>query len=417
MEKDMNTNQVESKGSSPIPARPEVRGPAPKKAARITVFTAVLLTTLAAVALGVPWLIYRQNHTVLGNAVVRGTVAKLGARIDGQVKEVLVAVGQHVIPGQVLLQLEDSHLQASLQREQAELESALQELQTEKLAIAQERRRLTLDIARVNGLRRSAIAAQEGEASNLDKLDKEFARVNSLMREGIAAGSDLDRITGDRGKAQASVRSAQAERDAAEASYQTAQVALEGLDVREARLAVLESHASVARARIAAVKADLAAAVIRAPQEGWVVERTLEPGGAAKVGEPLMALWVGRPWIEAWLDQKQLDRIQIGSVVDVSLDAFPGRLVQGRVEALGLMSSKELQDRMAPTGLSALVHKSSMVPVRIAMAEGSPQLQPGLSAVVGIEKEASKTPLFAGTFLARLLSVKSPNASNQSNNK
>lgn len=406
MNMDTNTKKQDLAEGDANPTRLRTQNAPSKKAARITVFTAVLLASVSAAVLGVPWLVYRQNHTILGNAQVRGTVAKLGARIDGQVKQVFVSPGQRVMAGETLLQFEDDHLQAAVQREQAEMESAVHELQAEKLAIAQERRRLALEVDRLSSLRKSTIAAQEGEASNLEKLDKDFARIISLMREGIAAGSELDRITGDRGKAQAAVRSAQAVREAAEASYQSAQVSLEAVQVREARLAVLEARIAMARARIASVKADLSASIIRAPQDGWILDRIQEPGGAAKAGDPLIAMWVGQSWIEAWLDENQLDRIRIGSEVDVSLSAFPGRAVRGRVEALGLMASKELYERAPPSALNSFVRKSSMVPVRIAMADGTPQLQPGLSAIVGIEREGRKTPLFAGTFLARWFSQK-----------
>src|SRR5207244_10020472 len=61
---------------------------------------------------------------------------------------------------------------------------------------------------------------------------------------------------------------------------------LDGLSVRQARLSVLESHIAIARAGVAAAEADMDASVIRASEDGRVLERMVEVGGSARVGEP-----------------------------------------------------------------------------------------------------------------------------------
>ena len=90
------------------------------------------------------------------------------------------------------------------------------------------------------------------------------------------------------------------------------------------------------------------ASVIRAPEDGRVMERIVEVGGAARVGEPMISLWIGRPWVEAWVDERDLRKFQIGSPADISLDASAKGKLSGRVEAIGLVTDKELQPAPLP---------------------------------------------------------------------
>ena len=209
-----------------------------------------------------------------------------------------------------------------------------------------------------------------------------------MYKTGAAASSEMDRITGERDRAQGLVDAATGVLEAAESNYEKAMNELDGLTVREARLGLLDSQVEVARARMAAAEADLEATVILAPEDGRVLERILEVGGSARVGEPMISLWIGRGWIEAWANEKDLQRIRVGNWADVVLDACPKYKFSGRVEAIGLMSDKQLQPNPVPSDLHTLLREDAMVPIRIALTEDNSRLQLGLSAEVGIHKES-----------------------------
>jgi multidrug resistance efflux pump len=135
-----------------------------------------------------------------------------------------------------------------------------------------------------------------------------------------------------------------------------------------------------------AAKAQLDATVVRSPDDGWVIDRIVEPGGSAKVGEPLISLWLGAPWIEAWVDEKYLARIKVGNRADVVVTAFSDHKLRGRVEAIGVLADKELQGSPVPGTLHSLFSANAMIPVRISVSADHVRLQPGLSALVGIEE-------------------------------
>src|SRR5204863_4827279 len=157
-----------------------------------------------------------------------------------------------------------------------------------------------------------------------------------------------------------------------------------------------------ARQHLSRAKADLAACVIRAPEEGWVAERIVEPGGSAKVGEPMLTLWLGTPWIEAWADEKKLAHIAIDSSVDVTLTAYPGRQFAGRVEAIGVLADRQLQAETVPATLHSLFPPDAMFRIRIAVSTDQFRIQPGLTALVGIQ-DAEQGPLSQSGWVAPLL--------------
>jgi len=356
---------------------------------RFIVLSAVGLATAAAALTGASWFLYRVGHTVISNATVKGRLHRIGARIDGQVKSIEVQPSQRVSKGDVLIRLQDEHFQAALREAQSELDAAAKRRDAEKLAIEHERLRLPLEVERCESVYQAAAGEVEAAASNRGQLEREFERTSSLIKAGVSSTSEMDRAQAERDNARALVKAAEGNLAAAESNCRVARVQVEGLRVREAAVEVLAAEVERARQHLSAAEADLAATVIRAPEDGWVAERVVEPGGSAKVGEPILTLWLGEPWVEAWVDEKRLSRIGIGRQVDITLTAYLGRKLRGRVDSIGVLSDRELQAETVPSTLHSLFPSEAMVPIRIAVQGTELRLQPGLSAIVGIRSPDS----------------------------
>ena len=370
---------------------------------RLAVLIGVVFATVGLLLLAEVWLVYRAEHTVVSNAMVKGRVHRIGARIDGQIEAIEVQPGQQVAKGQVLIRLEDAHLRAALQEAQSELAAEQKRYDAEKLGIEHERRRLPLEVERCESVCRAGASEVEAAVSNQEKQEREFTRIHALVKSGIASASDLDRVQAERDNARALVKAAQANLAAAESTCRVARVQIDGLRVREAGLDVFAAEVERARKHLSLAQADLAASVIRSPEDGWVADRIVEPGGSAKVGEPMLTLWVGAPWIEAWADEKKLAHIAIDSPVDVTLTAYPGRQFSGRVEAIGVLADRQLQAETVPSTLHSLFPPNAMVPIRIAVSTDQCRIQPGLTALVGIQ-DAEEEPLSQSGWVAPLLS-------------
>ena len=402
MNQEPNNQTTKSAAVSDPANTPTNRERPARRPARIIAIATVILLTIAAVAIGIPWGYYRSQNVVLGEATIKGLVTKIGARIEGRIKSIEVEVGQLVSKRQVLLRLEDSHLVAALEGAQSELESATQELENERMGIEQSGRSLSLELRRVNGVRKQATGGVQATKGTLVSSQKQFDRVTTLLESGLAAASEMDQTTGDRDRAQGLLDAATGFLESSEFNYQKATNELDGLSVRRAQLSVLKSQIATAHARVATVEADMEASVIRAPEDGRVMERIVEVGGAARVGEPMISLWIGRPWVEAWVDERDLRKFQIGSPADISLDASAKGKLSGRVEAIGLVTDKELQPAPLPSSRHGWIRQYAMVPVRIALDGDNSAVQLGLSAVVGIRRDSGSSDTNAPALLGRV---------------
>jgi membrane fusion protein (multidrug efflux system) len=336
--------------------------------------------------LGSSWIFYRLGHVVSRQATVQARVSHVGARFDGVVAEVLVEENQHVQADQVLARLDDRHLVAALERARSELQRAEKKLETEKLAISHEQARLE---NRVN----EALAEMAASASRLEAAETEFEHARSELQRisGLhTSGSGSDKELRDaRTLMQVSAArkaAARSDRQAADAVRATTEAERAALAVRQAGLAVYEFEVIGARAAVAVAQANLDAAVIRAPHDGWVVRRIVEPGGSVRVGQPILSVWTDEKlWIDAWIEQDSLAQVHVGSHVSVSIEPYGDRIWSGVVESVNLTALNT-----EPTQPAQLPGQTHLACVRIAVADPDARLFPGLSAVVGIPRTESK---------------------------
>jgi membrane fusion protein (multidrug efflux system) len=384
------TNLVVSAPKADAPATPQVQEAVSRPAwgsviRRWSVLVLTLSGTVMALVIGISWLSYRCGHIVASNAAIKGRLQRIGARIDGQVRSIEVIPGQQVLKDQVLIRLEDTHLQAALGQAKSELQSAQKRLAAEEIAIQHERRRLDLEEERCQTLWQVSSNEVAAAASLEIRLSREFERLSALNGAQITSASDLDRARADRDNAQARLRAAQGNLTVAEVSCREAHVQREALKARETGLEALAADVERSRQSVSFAEAELAATVIRAPENGWVAERLIEPGGSAKVGDPILTVWAGAPWVEAWVDEKQLAGVLIGSPVDVSLTAFPNKKLAGRVDGIGVLTDRGFEQGPVPSTLTSIFQPDAMVPIQITVFAGQLRIQPGLSAVVGIK--------------------------------
>jgi HlyD family secretion protein len=228
----------------------------------------------------------------------------VGSTITGRVAQVLVAEGAQVRQGDTLIRLESDELAAALsQAVAAQLQAA----------------------ARLAGLRstgRSAASAALAQAdATLRAAQAELVRVQQLVAQGFVSGSRLD-------DARRAVDVAQAQQASARAQTQANAEAGTDLVQAQAQLALAQAATQSARAR-------LAQATVRAPADARVLAREVEPGQIVQPGKALMSLALAGPTqLEAQVDERFLDQLQVGQGATVVADAFATQRFAARVLAI-----------------------------------------------------------------------------------
>ena len=161
-------------------------------------------------------------------------------------------------------------------------------------------------------------------------------------------------------------------------------------------------HPTVVQARKELEQAELNLSYtdLKAPISGYVNRRSVNPGNQVQAGQTLMALRSLREvWIDANFKENQLDQLRIGQPVDVSVDAYPGRVFHGRVAGFSPGTGAALSLLPPENATGNFVKVVQRLPVRIELTEVPPEDTPlfvGLSVVPDVNIKAQPSGPDAG---------------------
>jgi len=159
--------------------------------------------------------------------------------------------------------------------------------------------------AAVGAARQAEAAARQADAA-LIKAEADAARVKDLLEHGAAAQKDLLAADNDRTQAVAAVETARAAREQA-----------------QRRLALLGLQPAAFGQRV----------TVRAPIAGTVLELSVAPGeNRTDTAASLMTVAdLSRVWVSADVTEPAIGSIRVGDTVTITLVAFPGQELAGRV--------------------------------------------------------------------------------------
>jgi multidrug resistance efflux pump len=312
----------------------------------------------------------------------------LGSRLNGIVERVYVDVGDRVRTGDVLAQLQARHLEADVHEAQAEIGGLETTIEVERQAIELERKQLVQQRAESQANVDVAEAQARAARVDLDEATRAYELRESLhSNDGAVSIEDVRAADSVRRGAQARLDEAQANAVAARSARDRVLLADEALTIREQRIGVLEADLLRAQARLARTEADLEGTVIRAPEDGAILRRIVQPGGSVEVGQPILSMWLGRDlWVDAWIDEEDIGAVRIGSAATVTFHSLGGREFEGLVDKIGLATDLEIPESEVPQPRGERMRGAPVVGVRIRLIDPPVELLPGLSATVAIEK-------------------------------
>lgn len=242
----------------------------------------------------------------------------VGTEVSGTIKTVAVDFNDHVNTGQILAKLDTTKLEAQVLQSASNLASAKAKLlQTE-----------------------ASLLEATNELSRLEHVRK-------LSNGKVPSQHDLD-------AAIASVKKAKAEKAAAEASI------------------------AQARASLDANQSDLDKAVIKAPIDGIVLDRAVEPGQtvAASLQTPVLftlAEDLTKMELHVDVDEADVGQVQEGQEATFSVDAYPDRTFPAKIT----------QVRFAPQSDNGVVTYKTL----LLVDNQDLLLRPGMTATADIKVE------------------------------
>lgn len=294
------------------------------------------------------------------DANVQAARVAVSADISERVHSVEVRDNQYVHRGQVLFRLDDRRYVIAEQAAAARLAAA------------------RLRISAMQASYRQTLADLRAAKDELAYQQREYARQRKLAASGIASGAQLD-------KAAQAVSGA---RQSVEARQQQVATVLANLG-GDARLRI-DDHPLVleARAALDRAKLDLSHATVYAPIDGIVTKvDQLQPGDFVKAAAPVFALVsTSQVWVVANYKETSLTHMRIGQAARIEIDAWPDRVLAGRVESISPGTGASFSILPPENATGNWVKVVQRVPVRLSITNSRGlALHDGLSASVRVD--------------------------------
>ncbi|MFZ5652743.1 MAG: efflux RND transporter periplasmic adaptor subunit [Bacillota bacterium] len=258
------------------------------------------------------------NKLTIGGKISPMEEIKVVPKSPGKVARVNCDVGQAVAAGAVLIELENSDIQARLDSARAAL--AVSEANLEKARAQLEKNRIQVDDAKRN-----------------------FERRKALFDAGAASQSDFE---------------------AARSGYETAQ---KDYDINAAGLASSQASVDQSRASLRQAEVDLENSLVRSPISGLVASRSVNAGEFITNSTPaVVVVNIDSVEVSASLAEDEINHVKLGQEVNVSITAASPAPFKGKVS------------KVSP----AADAKSKTYPVWVSIPNPQKVLKPGMFAEI-----------------------------------
>lgn len=325
--------------------------------------------------LGVGTLVYmgqRREHVreLYYSGTIEATCADLAFQVSGRVQKVFFDEGQEVKKDAIIAELEDSEFISRREQAKANLEKARSSLKQMEVLHELYGNTLPEEVHR-------AEAAVKALRSNLDELEagyrgqeverarlalnatgftmedarKDRDRFHALYQNGIVSEKERDAVflkfetalkeyerakeaygLLKEGYREESIKAARAKLAEGQAILQQAKSNLKRIESVQREVEAAGAQVQVARTTVELAEIQFQYTKLKAPFNGVITSRNVEPGEVASPGQEVISLSdLSKVDLKVYVDETEIGKIKPGQVVEVKIDTFPRKTYTGQV--------------------------------------------------------------------------------------
>jgi len=296
--------------------------------------------------------------TLYGNIDIREVT--LGFRVAGRLAALSVDEGDSVHAGQELARLDATPIQLELNEARA------------SAAALAARAALLKSGYRTEDVEQARATVVERRASLLN-AEQTLSRQETLKGTGAVAQRVYDDAVAARDQARARLKAAEESLAQLESGYRKQEIA--------------EAEANHSRALASADQAEqhLVDAVLRAPADGVVLTRAVEPGAILPAGSPVFTVSLRAPvWARVYVGEPDLGRATPGRAVLLYTDARPNQPYHGQIGFVSPTAEFTPKNVETPDLRTALVYRA-----RVVVSDPDASLRQGMPVTVRLESDAA----------------------------
>lgn len=335
----------------------------------------LIIILFLVVFVGIGALVYlRQHRTQTKDLYYSGTIeakqAELAFQVNGRVVDLPVDEGQEVRKNQILAKVDRSEFLARLAQARANLNKSEKALQQKKVLLDLYKSTLPVEVERaqaaVNALESQVKDLKAGSrnqeierarlASHAAKITMEQARkdkerLERLYQEGSVSEKERDAValryetafkeyekskeTFDllkEGSRKETIKVAEARLAEGRASLKQAKRNLKKITAAESEVEVAVAQMKAAEAAVEVSDIQLGYTVLKAPFDGIIASRNIEPGEVVSPGREVLSIAdMTTVDLKVFVGETEIGKIKPGQDVDVKTDTFPDKVYNGRV--------------------------------------------------------------------------------------
>jgi len=256
-------------------------------------------------------------------------MVEVSSQLSGRIASVPVNFNDHVKAGQTIAQLDPEMYAAHVNEAKAILRVAQANAQLQKAAL--QRAKISLDNAHT-ALSRDEDQLAAAQARQ-DEAERDYQRKYTLSSTGSVSNRDLtqSRTQRDAGAADLRALQKQLKMKAEAIAMAEAELSMGEANLQNAEAVVAEKRAAVEQAEL-----DLERTSIRAPIDGVIIKRDVNPGQTVAVSLEAKTLFkiandLTEMEVHGKIDEADVGQLKVGQRVQFTVDAYPDKTFVGRV--------------------------------------------------------------------------------------
>ncbi|HZR75948.1 HlyD family secretion protein [Bradyrhizobium sp.] len=315
-----------------------------------------------AVAGGLMYWLDTRDYEWTDDAFVAARSFSIAPKVSGYITDVPVTDNQHVKAGDLLARVDDRDYRNALDQAKAQVAVAEANIDNIQAQLDSQQEQIKQAQAQLDQAEAQLKFAQQEEARAKDLVDKGAGTVQREQQ----THSDLNAQQANEARTKAALIAAQL-----------------GVKTLKAQLESAQASLQQAKAQQDQAELNLQYTRVEAAQSGRVVKLTGAVGTLASAGQSLMMFVPDDIWVVANYKETQLAEMRPGQKVEFTIDAYPDRKLEGRVESVQPGSGTAYSLLPAENATGNYVKVVQRVPVKIVVDHWPADLPigPGMSVV------------------------------------
>lgn len=320
-------------------------------------------------------------HETTDDAQIDGNIIPLRTTVTGYIDKICFSDNQRINKGDTLIVFNTVSLKSQIDQEQAQVLTAQAELEACKKQISASEFNEVVAGFNAESAKEGIIVAK----AHAWQAGKEYQRIEKMHIAGAATQQTYDNAKAAYEVTNAQVGASCKQFNALQAEQSTThlQTNVHYVQIRQAI-----AHIKQANAQLIFAKDQYKHAFIIAPCNGIISKKSIEIGQFVPSGTALASVInLSDIWITANFKETQLNKMKVGQSVNISVDAYPGLKLIGKVESFCGATSSRFSLLPAENSTGNFIKITQRVPVRIYILNKKNQklLLPGMNAIVSVK--------------------------------